>query len=119
MLKITPMLNDYLTSYKPKHWLVEGTPGKQYSPSSIRGFLKQVCKEAGIHKRVTPHILRHSFASHLLENDVDIRYIQELLGHSKPQTTMIYTNISKKQLMNIQSPPRLYQSKTPLITSCI
>jgi len=99
-----PMLKEYLTSYSPRYWFVEGTPGKQYSPSSIRNFLKHLCKVSGINKRVTPHTLRHSFATHLLENGVDIRYIQELLGHSKPETTMIYTHISKKQLMKIQSP---------------
>ncbi len=99
-----PMLNEYLIAYSPQYWFVEGTPGKQYSSSSIRNFLKHLCEISGINKKVTPHTLRHSFATHLLENGVDIRYIQELLGHSKPETTMIYTHISKKQLMKIQSP---------------
>jgi len=99
-----PLLNDYLNTYAPKYWFIEGEPGRKYSASSIRNFLKHSCREANIDKGVTPHTLRHSFATHLLENGVDIRYIQELLGHSKPETTMIYTHISKKQLMKIQSP---------------
>ena len=59
---------------------------------------------AGIKKHVTPHTLRHSYATHLLENGVSLRHIQELLGHSKPETTMIYTHIAKKDLLEIQSP---------------
>jgi site-specific recombinase XerD len=99
-----PLLNDYLNTYSPKYWFIEGEPGSRYSVSSIRNFLKHSCREVNIDKSVTPHTLRHSFATHLLENGVDIRYIQELLGHSKPETTMIYTHISRKQLMKIQSP---------------
>ena len=99
-----PLLSNYLSTYRPSLWFVEGTKKKQYSPSSIRSFLKESCKLAGITKRVTPHTFRHSFATHLLEDGVDIRYIQELLGHNKPETTMIYTHITKRQLMNIRSP---------------
>jgi len=99
-----PLLSNYLATYSPEHLFVEGFKGEPYSASSVRSFLKQSCKLAGITKRVTPHTLRHSFATHLLENGVDIRYIQELLGHSKPETTMIYTHVSKRQLMKIQSP---------------
>jgi len=70
----------------------------------VRAFLKASCLLAGIQKRVTPHCLRHSYATHLLESGVDLRYIQVLLGHSKPETTMIYTHVAQKQLIQIKSP---------------
>jgi len=57
-----------------------------------------------ITKNVTPYTLRHSYATHLLENGIDLRYIQELLGHAKPETTMIYTHVTKKDLLKIESP---------------
>ncbi|WP_051621179.1 tyrosine-type recombinase/integrase [Leeuwenhoekiella sp. MAR_2009_132] len=99
-----PLLYNYLTSYTPKRYFVEGVHGEKYSPESIRAFLKRSCKLAKITKHVTPHTLRHSYATHLLENGVDIRYIQELLGHSRTETTMIYTHVGKKDLQSIASP---------------
>lgn len=101
---ILPLLNNYLTTYKPKYFLIEGANGNRYSSCSIRSFLKKSCIKAGIKKRVTPHTLRHSYATHLIENGVGLRHIQELLGHSKPETTMIYTHIAKKDLLAIKSP---------------
>jgi site-specific recombinase XerD len=88
----------------PRTYFIEGKPGKKYSAESIRKVLKRSCQRAGIKKHVTPHTLRHSFATHLLEQGTDLRYIQELLGHSRPETTMIYTHVSRKDLMNIKSP---------------
>lgn len=99
-----PLLLNYVNSYTPTTFFVEGKPDTKYSPESVRAFLKRSCIEAGITKRVTPHTLRHSYATHLLENGIDLRYIQELLGHAKPETTMIYTHVSKKDLLNIKSP---------------
>jgi site-specific recombinase XerD len=101
---ILPLLQNYLVSYKPEKYVVEGKPGKTYSAESVRAFLKRSCKRAKIKKRVTPHTLRHSFATHLLEEGVDLRHIQELLGHSRPETTMIYTHVRKKDLLAIKSP---------------
>lgn len=101
---IKPLLHNYILSYKPKTHFVEGHNGAQYSASSVRQFLRKACKEAGISKDVTPHTLRHSYATHMLENGVDVRYIQELLGHSKPETTMIYTHVAQKTLMQIRNP---------------
>lgn len=99
-----PLLLNYVNSYSPKKYFVEGAAGEQYSAESIRSFLKKSCTAANIQKRVTPHTLRHSYATHLLENGIDLRYIQELLGHAKPETTMIYTHVSKKDLLKIESP---------------
>ena len=99
-----PLLSNYYHSYKPTIYFVEGQNGGKYSAESIRSFLRKSCKKAGIRKPVTPHTLRHSYATHLLENGVDLRYIQTLLGHSKPETTMIYTHVQRKDLMEIQNP---------------
>ena len=99
-----PLLSNYYYSYKPTIYFVEGQNGGKYSAESIRSFLRKSCKKAGIKKLVTPHTLRHSYATHLLENGVDLRHIQSLLGHSKPETTMIYTHVQRKDLMDIQNP---------------
>jgi len=99
-----PLLLNYFNSYNPEMYFVEGKPGAKYSAESVRAFLHRSSRAANITKRVTPHTLRHSYATHLLENGIDIRYIQELLGHAKPETTMIYTHVSKKDLLNIKSP---------------
>ena len=101
---ILPLLENYFATYRPNQYFIEGQKGGKYSPESIRSFLHKSCKAAGIKKRVTPHTLRHSYATHLLEGGTDIRYIQELLGHNDPKTTMIYTHISLKKLNQIQSP---------------
>ncbi len=99
-----PLLSNYFFTYKPKLYFVEGASGGTYSPESIRQFIKRNCALAGIKKRVTPHTLRHSYATHLLENGIDIRYIQSLLGHARPETTMIYTHVKRKDLMEIANP---------------
>jgi len=102
---IMPMLTNYLTTYNPNLYLVENDIKKTvYSPESIRAMLRRKLKVAQITKRVTPHTLRHSYATHLLESGVDIRYIQTLLGHSKPETTMIYTHVTSHELQKINNP---------------
>lgn len=106
-----PLLLNYINSYQPQKYFIEGQPNRKYSAESVRSFLKKSCKKAGINKKVTPHTLRHSYATHLLENGIDLRYIQELLGHSKPETTMIYTHVSKKDLLKIESPLDLVVKK--------
>ncbi len=101
---IVPLVRNYLITYTPKDYLIEGYGGGLYSASSVRSFLRRACLKAGIKKRITPHSLRHSYATHLIENGVNLRYVQELLGHAKPETTMIYTQIAKKDLLQIRSP---------------
>ena len=98
------LLRQYYKEYRPKKYLFEGQNGGQYSASSVGNILKKSAKKAGIRKTVTPHMLRHSFATHLLEQGTDLRYIQELLGHGSSKTTEIYTHVSKKAIDKIKNP---------------
>jgi site-specific recombinase XerD len=99
------MLRNYWLEYRPKEYLFNGQSELYYSEESIRAILRAACKKAKILKNnITPHTLRHSYATHLLESGVDLRYVQELLGHSKPETTMIYTHVTQKQLIKVRSP---------------
>ena len=100
-----PMISNYLKSYQPTEYLVEGkADDKRYNENSIRAFIKRSCKKANIIKKVTPHTLRHSYATHMIENGVGLRHVQDLLGHSKPETTMLYTHIAKKDLIEVPNP---------------
>ena len=98
------LLRNYYRAYRPKDYLFEGQNGGKYSPTSIANILKKASLKAGIRKKVTPHILRHSFATHLLEQGTDLRYIQELLGHNSSKTTEVYTHVSKKAIDQIKNP---------------
>lgn len=103
-LNFLELLRVYYKTYKPKDLLFEGQDGALYSTSSAQSILKKAAKKANINKPITLHTLRHSFATHLLENGTDIRYIQTLLGHSSPKTTMIYTHVSETSIRNIKNP---------------
>lgn len=98
------LLRKYYSKYKPKIYLFNGEDNLQYSPTSIRNVLKRAVYKAHIKKNVTPHTLRHSYATHLLEQGIDLRYIQVILGHSSVKTTEIYTHVSTKNLQGIKSP---------------
>lgn len=97
-------LRTYFKEYKPKVFLFEGPDDSQYTASSVRIIVNEAAKRAKIYRRVTPHMLRHSFATHLLESGTDLRYIQNLLGHHSSKTTEIYTQVSMTHIGQIKSP---------------
>ena len=104
-------LRQYYLEWKPKTYLFEGKSGEQYTGSSISKIIYNASNKAKIRKRVTPHMLRHSFATHLLENGTDLRYIQVLLGHSSTRTTEIYTQVAINNIKTIKSPIELLNLK--------
>lgn len=108
------LLRDYYKVYRPKRWLFEGPTRQQYSTSSIRQVFNRAKIKARINSKATVHTLRHSFATHLLENGVNLRYIQQLLGHSSSKTTEIYTHVCTTHLTNIKSPFDLLPKKVYL-----
>ena len=98
-------LRDYWKAYRPKKWLFEGqVEGKSYSIRSAERVFEKAAEKACIERHVSIHSLRHAFATHLLEQGTDIKFIQELLGHSRVQTTEIYLHVSKKDIGQIRSP---------------
>jgi len=106
MTLLSPNLKDnllkYYSSYKFKtSYIFEGRNGR-YSKKSVQKILERLGNKIGL--KIHPHMLRHSFATHLLENGTDLRYIQKLLGHSSSTTTEIYTHVANHQLKNIKSP---------------
>ena len=101
------MLNDlrvYFKEYRPQTYLFEGKNGKKYSAQSVLKIVTSAAEKARIPLRVTPHILRHSFATHLLESGTDLRQIQVLLGHSSTKTTEIYTHVAINTFESIKNP---------------
>ena len=102
--KILGLLRTYFKQYRPKVWLFEGFAGEPYSVSSLQKVFMAALRKSGIRKEASLHTLRHSFATHLLENGTDIRYIQALLGHNSSKTTEIYTHVTTKGFEKIRSP---------------
>ena len=95
--RILPMLRAYYKEFMPKIWLFEGQKGGPYSGESILKVIKGAAKAAKLNKRVYPHILRHSYATHNLEQGIDIRYIQAWLGHDSIKTTERYTHVAQSK----------------------
>lgn len=102
--KVLIDLRKYYLESKPKNWLFESPDGNKYSSSSVQKILKRAALKCGIKKSVSPHMLRHSFATHLLESGTDLRYIQNLLGHKSSKTTEIYTHVATNTFNLIKNP---------------
>lgn len=102
--KLVEALRVYYKSYKPQKYLFETKPGRPYPAETAYKVFKNALRKSGNKKDVGIHTLRHSYATHLLENGTDLRYIQEILGHKSSKTTEIYTHVSKQNISNIISP---------------
>ncbi|CAM3768871.1 tyrosine-type recombinase/integrase [Flavobacterium gelidilacus] len=101
---VLEQLRSYYLEYKPKDYLFEGQYGGQYTTRSVQQFFRKSLEKANITKKQGVHSLRHSYATHLLENGTDIRFIQELLGHNNIKTTLLYTQVTDLSLRKIISP---------------
>lgn len=103
------VLRDYIVKYRPElvkngkdnNFIFLNNQGQPLSRQSFFLILKRLAKDAGIEKEISPHTLRHSFATHLLEAGTDLRYIQEMLGHENISTTQIYTHLSKQKIKSV------------------
>ena len=102
--RLEVLLEEYIKFYRPDNYLFVGQKGGKYSAKSVQNIMEKAVEIAEISKHATVHTLRHIFATHLLESGTDLRYIQELLGHSSSKTTEIYTHVSKKSIGKIRSP---------------
>lgn len=102
--KLLKLLRAYYTDFKPKIFLFEGLNDTQFSERSVQLILKKAMKKANITTKGSVHTLRHSYATHLIKSGVDVRVVQELLGHSDIRTTMIYTHITDVDKKSTPSP---------------
>ena len=107
------ILRQYWKQYRPEFWLFPGKwKDKPIIQRSVSLIFQKYKEKAGITKQATTHSLRHSFATHLLENGVDLHHIQLLLGHSSPLATTVYLHVKRADLQNITSPLDLFKKKT-------
>ncbi len=103
--QLLELLREWWHAARPPVWLFPGqNPINPVTERQINRAMQAAAEAAGISKRVSPHTLRHSFATHLLEQNVDIRVIQVLLGHAKLETTALYTRVAVNTVRDIKSP---------------
>ena len=99
------ILRSYWYACRPTTWLFPGAkPDRHLSKRTVQRVLERARERSGIQKPFSMHSLRHSFATHMLEDGIDLRYVQEFLGHANPKTTMIYTHVTQKDVQRIRSP---------------
>lgn len=102
--KLLVLLRNYFKEYKPKEYLFEGRHKGRYSERSVQQLLKQILVKSKINKQGSVHTLRHSYATHLIEQGTDVRFVKDLLGHKSLKTTMIYTHLTDPVKRKIKSP---------------
>lgn len=102
--RLIPLLRRYYIEHKPSYWLFEGQTGGKYSVTSIRKIFRRAVKKTNSNPWATVHTLRHSFATHCLQNRVSMRHVQCMLGHNSPKTTEIYTKTIEINNKKIESP---------------
>jgi site-specific recombinase XerD len=103
-MKLMAELRTYIERYSPAEFIFESPGGGPYSQRSVNKLVKRSAKIAGINKAISAHTLRHTFATHLLEQGTDLRYIQALLGHESSRTTERYTHVTRKGFEQLTSP---------------
>ena len=102
--KLLILLREYYKHYRPAYWLFEGQDGGQYTARSLQAVFRKAAEKSNINPWATLHTLRHSFATHCLQNGMNLRQVQVLLGHSSPKTTEIYTHVLEISNKVLKSP---------------
>jgi integrase/recombinase XerD len=103
-LKLLNLLRLYYLKYRPTIYLFNGVNTSKYSDSSIRQIIKNYSQLSGISKKVNPHLIRHCYGTHLVENGTDINLIQRLMGHNSVKTTNLYLHTSSNLISQIKTP---------------
>ena len=109
--EVIPYIKTYKSQYNPDYWLMEGQLGGQYSKRSVQNVFRQALEKSKVFAFGTVHTLRHSYATHCVENGFDIALLQEALGHGSIKTTEKYLHISSHALKKLRSPLDIYKNK--------